>query len=143
MIDTPSTPLDAVRQWLEHDALCPAFAEPRDPVGHPCSCGLAEALGRAEGMATAWDWEPFATLDKATAPREFMLGNNVTGAVNRGFFLEGELVMVGGKWTPTHWCRITPPPGSRLFEPNPDRPGGQGRTSVHRSERGEGFNHVD
>lgn len=32
-----------LRQWLEHDALCPAFAEPK----HECTCGLSEAMRRA------------------------------------------------------------------------------------------------
>jgi hypothetical protein len=32
--------LEALRRWLEHDATCPAFAEPRDD----CDCGLAEVV---------------------------------------------------------------------------------------------------
>lgn len=32
-----------LRQWAEHDALCPAFADPRLKADQ-CECGLTEAL---------------------------------------------------------------------------------------------------
>lgn len=35
--------LAELRQWLEHDACCPAFFEPTNT----CSCGLAQAIARA------------------------------------------------------------------------------------------------
>lgn len=46
--------VEALRQWLEHDATCPAFAEPSDP----CDCGLDEVV-------TALD----PTADRPTARR--------------------------------------------------------------------------
>jgi hypothetical protein len=83
----------------------------------PLANAVRSAIERREGPAVLarrdaergnGDWRPIGTAPRDG--RSFLVGRAGTDLINRAFCMNGNVIMVGGKWIPTHWHPLPDPP---------------------------------
>lgn len=67
--------------------------------------GVRRAVSAA--VTALAEWQPIET---APVEGDFLVGDSRLGRINRAFFVDGDLMMIGGQWTPTHWMPLPLPP---------------------------------
>lgn len=107
------------------------------PPIQPCFCGFVDTLfmeyparggaqvvcrrcwrrgplaNSVEMAATLWnndrgDWQAIESAPQDGTP--FLVGHVDHDWIDRAFFMDGQMLIVGGNWQPTHWRPMPPGP---------------------------------